>query len=270
MHYRSTLWLFLFFLAPDLSAQTDTLRIDGSTGVRPLVTALAEAFEKNYPGIRVEIGEGMNTRRRVEALQAGEIDIAMASHGIDVRAFTRQGLQVHWFAKMAVVFGLHQSVDLDGLTTGQVCGIYAGKYRNWRELGGPDLPIIALSRPATEVDAEIFIQQMPCFGDFSDRDHVRWFEKSGPLARELAKQPGAIGMTTLVRVGQSQGAIRPLALNGIAPNARNLRKGKYNYTRNSFLITKGLPPPALKRFLMFVNSRSGRRVIREQNAVAVR
>jgi phosphate transport system substrate-binding protein len=268
LRWISTLALLIFWLG--LPAQADTLRIDGSTGVRPLVVALAEAFEKNYPLIRIEIGEGMSTGRRIEALEKEEIDIAMASHGIDVQSFTRRGLQVHWFAKMAVVFGVHQSVELTDLSEEQICGIYRGQYRNWEVLGGPDLPILALSRPASEVDTEIFIEQMSCFQDFSDRDHLVWIEKSGPLARELAQRSGAIGMTTPVRVGQSKGAIKVLALDGIAPTARNLRRGKYPYARNSYLITKGLPSPALKRFLMFVNSRSGRRVILRQNAVPVR
>ena len=73
------------------------------------------------------MGRGLGTRARLEALAAGKIDIALASHGVDVEELARQGMAVHEIAKVAVVFGVNASVPVAGLTEHQICGVYAGR-----------------------------------------------------------------------------------------------------------------------------------------------
>ena len=58
---------------------TERLVIDGSTGGMPLATALAKAFQERNPGMTVEIGKGLGTKARVQALVDGKIDIALAT-----------------------------------------------------------------------------------------------------------------------------------------------------------------------------------------------
>ena len=127
--------------------------IDGSTGTAPLVAALGKAFTAKQ-GVEVEIGKGLGTKARFEALAAGKIDIAMASHGLKVDEVTRMGLSVFPIAKTPVVFAVHESAKVGDLTQAQLCAIYEGKRTNWKELGGPDLAIVAHTRPDSEVDTE--------------------------------------------------------------------------------------------------------------------
>jgi len=266
---KNLICLGLLFCSVWASAQKDTIRIDGSTGVRPLVVALAEAFEDNYRDIKVIIGPGMNTSKRIEELQKGTIDIAMASHGLDIARFTQQGLQVHWFSKMAIVMGVNQSVKVKNIEFDEICAIYAQTFINWQALGGNYQDIRPLFRPITEVDTEVLMARITCLKEHSEASHLQVFEKSGPMAKALATQTGAIGMTTLVRVAQSKGQIKALKIDGVKANKKNLVSGKYPFSRNSYLITKGLPNPTLKRFMLFVNSRSGRKVIERNYAVPV-
>jgi phosphate transport system substrate-binding protein len=96
---------------------------------------------------------------------------------------------------------------------------------------------------------------------------VQVMPKAGDMAKELARTDGAIGMTTATVVSQSQARIRPLALNGIEPSAENVRSGAYRLTRDSFLVVKAGPAPAVARFLEFVRSPDGKRVIGASGAV---
>ena len=66
--------------------------IDGSTGVMPLAAALVEAFQERNPAITVEMGQGLGTGARIQALAEGRIDIALASHGLKLDDLARQGL----------------------------------------------------------------------------------------------------------------------------------------------------------------------------------
>ncbi|HJS30374.1 MAG TPA: phosphate ABC transporter substrate-binding protein, partial [Alphaproteobacteria bacterium] len=62
----------------------ETIKVDGSTGVAPLVAALAKAYQARAPSVVIEIGGGLNAKERIEALSAGKIAIATASHGLKV------------------------------------------------------------------------------------------------------------------------------------------------------------------------------------------
>jgi phosphate transport system substrate-binding protein len=129
-------------LVPTTHAQTsETIVVDGSTGVMPLVAALAKAYQEQYPSVTVEIGKGLGTAARLQALAEGTIDIALASHGLVVEELTRRGMAVHEIAKVAVVFGVNASVPVTNVTDRHICDTYAGKVTSWKDLGGPDLSI---------------------------------------------------------------------------------------------------------------------------------
>ena len=71
----------LIAIATTASAQT-TLKLDGSTGAMPLVDALAKAYAAKTPTIKFDIGKGLGTKARIEALNSDSIDFAVASHGL--------------------------------------------------------------------------------------------------------------------------------------------------------------------------------------------
>ena len=246
---------------------TDKIVVDGSTGVAPLVTALAKAYRERNPAVTVEIGKGLGTKARIRALTEGKIDIAMASHGLVADELIRQGMAVHEIAKVAVVFGVNASVPAANLGDQQMCAIYERRLTNWSELGGPDLAVAPRTRPDTEVDAEIVRQRVGCLAQLQMPEGVRVMAKSGDMARELAATPGAIGMTTMTVVQQSKGKISALALNGVAPSPDNVRSGAYRLTRDSFLVVKGSPSAAVAGFLDFIRSPEGKQVIASNGAV---
>ncbi len=70
-------------------------------------------------------------------------------------------------------------------------------------------------------------------------------------------------------VEQSRKRISPLALNGIAPRLENVRNQRYALTRDSFLITKATPSPAVAKLLEFIRSPAGAKIIVASGAVPV-
>ena len=245
----------------------DRITIDGSTGVTPLVAALAKAYREQNPGATIEIGKGLGTKARIKALAEGSIDIAMASHGLIVEDIVKQGMAVQEFARVAVVFGVNATVPVKALADLQICDLYSRRLVHWKDVGGPDLPVVPMTRPDTEVDAEIVRAQVGCLKALQMPEGVQTMAKSGDMARGLTGTAGAVGMTTMTVVKQSQSKIRPIWLNGVEPSPENVRSGAYALTRNSFLVTKSSPAPAVARFLAFVSSPEGKRVISANGAV---
>jgi ABC-type phosphate transport system substrate-binding protein len=71
-------------------------------------------------------------------------------------------------------------------------------------------------------------------------------------------------------VEQSGGKIKPVSLRGIAPVASNVQNKTYVLTRDSFLVTKAAPSPAVAAFLDFVRGAAGEKVIIANGAVLVK
>ncbi len=251
-------------------AQSEKIVLDGSTGVAPLVEALAKAYREQNPGTTIEIGKGLGPKARIVALNEGKIDIAMASHGLDIADIKRQGMVIQEIAKIAVVFGVNAGVSASNLTDNQICDIYSGKVKNWKEVGGSDLVIVPLTRPESEVDTEVVRDKIGCLKDLKFPETMKVAPRAPDMARELAATAGAIGMTTTTLVEQSQGRIKALALGGIAPSAQNVQNKTYALTRDSFLVTKATPAAGVVRFLAFIRSPAGEKVIVANGAVPVK
>lgn len=265
-----TLFSLLLALTPSMAASATAqqrIAVDGSTGTAPLVAALGKAFSAKS-GIAIEIGKGLGTKARFEALAGGKIDIAMASHGLNVADVTKRGMTVHRIALTPVLFGVHGSVKADRLTDAQICAIYAGSVGNWNALGGDDLAIAPLVRPESEVDMEVVRDGIACFKTLKIAARARSLERAGEMAKALADTAGAIGMTSATFVAQSQGKIKALTLNGVAASEDNVAAGRYRLTRDSFLVTMNAPSAPVKAFIDFVRAPEGSAVIKANGAIA--
>ena len=187
--------LGLTLAAPHPASTSEKIVVDGSTGVMPLVAALAKAHQERHPAAVVEMGKGLGAKARLQALEEGKVDIALASHGLNVEELSRQGMAVHEIAKVAVVFGVNASVPVANLTDAQVCEMYAGRVTSWKALGGPDIAIAPRTRPDSEVDTEVVREKVACLKDKSLKPTPPAFGLRGGLAQPLGR-PLAIGTLT--------------------------------------------------------------------------
>jgi phosphate transport system substrate-binding protein len=260
--------LLLLGTAPALSQEK--IALDGSSGMLPLARALATAYQQKSPSSEVEIGKGLGTGARLEALAGNKIQIALASHGIKPEDVQKGNLKVIEIAKGAIVFAINASVPMTDITEAQVCDIYSGKVQNWQSLNGPNVPIIVLTRPPTEVDPEVIRAKVKCFAQLKEVETAKVMARGGDMATGLADTPNAIGMTSMTVVEQSAGKVKALTINGIAPTPENVKNGRYFLTRDFLFVTKDKPTADIKKFLDFVLSPEGDRVILANGAVPLR
>jgi phosphate transport system substrate-binding protein len=167
-----------------------------------------------------------------------------------------------------VVFAVHETVNIDGLSDAQLCAIYAGGARNWKDFGGFDLAITPLARPDNEVDAEVVRGGINCLKNLKLPEGVKVLARAGDMAKALAETTGAIGMTSATVVGQSRGKVKAIALNGVAADETNVAGGRYRLTRDAFLVTRRPSSPQVTAFIDFVKSPEGAAVIKANGAIA--
>lgn len=244
--------------------------LDGSSGMLSLVKVLATAYQQKSSSPQVAIGKGLGTGARLQALAENKIQIALASHGIQPEDVQKGNLKVIEVAKGAIVFAVNASVSVTNITEAQVCDIYSGKVQNWQSLGGPDSAIVVLTRPPTEVDPEVIRAKIGCFKELKELETAKVMARGPDMAKGLVDTPHAIGMTSMTVVEQSGGKVKALTVNSIAPTAENVKSGRYFLTRDFLFVTKGEPTLPIKKFLDFVLSPEGDRVILANGAVPLR
>jgi serine/threonine protein kinase len=81
----------------------------------------------------------------------GDLDFAQSSVSLDKSKFADQA-QAHKLKDEAVAYDalsvvVNTTLKIPGLTVDQLRDIYTGKITNWSQVNGPNLPIIAYSRP---------------------------------------------------------------------------------------------------------------------------
>lgn len=261
----------LVLFSPSLPAWgAETIALDGSTGMLPLARALAKAYQQKSPDPQIELGKGLGTGARLRALAEGKIHIALASHGIKAEDIQKGNLKVLEIAKGAIIFAVHASVPLTKITDSQVCDVYNGKIRDWQSLAGFNTTIAVLTRPPTEVDPEVIRAKVGCFKDLKEVETARVMARGGDMAKGLAGTQYSIGMTSMTVVEQSGGKVKALEFNGVAPIPGNVKNGSYFLTRDFLFVIKADAAPAVKRFIDFVLSPEGDRVILDNGAVPLR
>jgi phosphate transport system substrate-binding protein len=114
-------FVVILFLASSVTfaSAAEKILLDGSTGMLPLASALAKAYQQKSTDPELELGKGLGTGARLRAVADGKIQIALASHGIETAEVQKRNLKVIPVAKGAIVFAVN-SVPLSNITEEQV------------------------------------------------------------------------------------------------------------------------------------------------------
>lgn len=134
--------------APAMAAQQIT--INGSTTVLPVVQKAGEAFMASHPGTEISISGG-GSGNGIKALIEKQCDVAMSSRDIkdkETAAAAKNGVSPlrTAIAIDAIVPVVHPGNKVGALTIEQLRDIFSGKVTNWKDLGGDDAQIVAISR----------------------------------------------------------------------------------------------------------------------------
>ena len=231
--------------------------------------AVVTEYQARHPRDVLTVLTGMRSPDRVLALTAGTADVAVLDENVSPDILRRHDLALHEIARRVMVFATHPGVPLEQLTRRQLCDIYSGALRNWRDVGGPDLRIRAGIRMPAEDDTRDPLSPLQCGAAFRYAVEVQAFERVEELAEATSRTPGGIGHTSLAAARAHGSALRILAVDGVAPSDTNVRRGAYTFTREIVFVVRRTPPAAFDRLLDFIRGDDGQRIIRSQGAVPV-
>src|SRR5262249_6598587 len=134
----------------------------------------AEEFMKKNPTAKVQVtGGGSGTG--IAALINGTTDIAMSSRPIKpaeadrVKERAPKGPVEIPVARDGVTFYVNEGNPVETLSIEQLKGIYTGELGNWKQVGGPDAPIVVYSRENSSGTYVFVKDEVLGGGDFTER-----------------------------------------------------------------------------------------------------
>lgn len=191
-----------------------------------------------------------NTETLFADLVAGNLDALLTHH-------LPEGATV-WFNPVAVdalVIIVHPDNPLEALTRTEVQAMFNGRITNWAEVGGPDLPILLVTREREASARAIFTQRIMLEQRLSINAMVAAADTA--VQQQVATNPGAIGYTMM---GAGQGA-NVLALDGIAPLPNIVSAQAYPISIPLYFVSLAEPQGELRAWLSWLQSAEGQQAI---------
>jgi phosphate transport system substrate-binding protein len=253
------------------SAASTEVVVSGSTTVGPLGILWAEAFNAGQSNYHVSVSQ-TGTGAGITAIAGEKSDIAMASREVTDVEKARYGNKfqetlVGYDGIAVCVSKAIYDAGVKALAKEQVKEIYAGNITNWKQLGGPDEEIYAVSREQGSGTRETFLTDI--FGTTAaETPAVRTYAtSSSEIKTAITRSDNAIGY--LGYSYSETGNLNAVSLDGVGISVQTIKDGTYPLARRLYLDTLGDPKPGAKAFMDFAVSPDGRKIAVENGFIPV-
>lgn len=251
--------------------QDSAIQIKGSDTMVNLGQAWAEAFMQADPKVSVAVtGGGSGTG--IASLLSNTCDIAELSRELkpeEIALAKQKGFEpkqiIVALDGLAVV--VHPANPLSQLTLDQLAAIFSGSVSNWKEVGGSDLPIVVLSREVNSGTHVYFKEHVLRRGKENQVEFAAsalMLPSSQAIADEVAQNPGAIGYFGMGYISAREKALA-IAMDSaspyIQPTIENVVSQAYPISRPLIMVTHGKPSGLVARFIDFVLSPQGQKIV---------
>jgi phosphate transport system substrate-binding protein len=233
-----------------------TLTAAGSTALQPLADEAAAEITSKYPNLSVTV-QGGGSGTGVNQVAAGAVDIGNSDvpSAEKIEDKSKAGDLVDTkVAGIAFALVVNKDVKVDSLTEEQIQGIFSGKVKNWKEVGGNDEKINVINRPAGSGTRATFEKTL--MKDAKIDDSIGTAQDSnGAVETSVNSTPGAVSYLAMsYLVGDKKGSMTTLKINDVEATTANVADKKYPFWSYEYMITKGEPKEGTKGFIEFVQS----------------
>ncbi|MDR1408177.1 MAG: PstS family phosphate ABC transporter substrate-binding protein [Tannerella sp.] len=253
--------ILLLSVLPAVRAQ----KIKGSDTMLPLSQQEAENYMKTNPSQTVVVtggGSGVG----ISALIEGTTDIAQSSRKIkfDERQKLRESGKtvkeiVAAYDALAVI--VHPDNRVGRLTREQLEGIFTGKIKNWKEVGGDDLQIVPYSRETSSGTYEFFRERI--LENKNYKNGIMSMPATGAIIQSVGQTRGAVGYVGLAYLNKGVKAVRISCDGGksfVEPSVATAKDGTYPVVRPLLYYYTTQSEDKAKAFIDYVLSDAGQKI----------
>jgi phosphate transport system substrate-binding protein len=246
--------------------EKSSLQLKGSDTMVILGQRWAEGFMKENPAVSVQVtGGGSGTG--IAALINGTTDICESSRPMkdkekeDLKAKRGQSAVEIKVALDALAVYVNDKNPITEIAIPDLGKIYKGDVTGWKDVGGPAQKIVLYGRENNSGTYSFFKEHVLENKDFAASTQT--LAGTSAVAAAVKGDPLGIGYGG---IAYSEG-IRVLSVKkdaaspAVKPSLATAQSGEYPLARNLYFYTAGEPTGAAKRFVEWVKSEPGQKVI---------
>jgi phosphate transport system substrate-binding protein len=249
------------------------ITLAGSTSVEPFAERLAELYMGVHPEAKISV-QGGGSSAGIRAVTSRICAIGMSSRELTPEEQVLVEIPIALDA-IALIVNRHNPVR--ELTMEQARGIFAGRIRNWRDVGGPNRRITPITREEGSGTRASFEEKVMAAGMPKDKNgktspdafaaDALVQDSNGAVREIVASDPDAIGYISSGLVDERVAAI---LMGGIAPTEATVRSGRYPVVREFLFLTNGEATGTAKAFIDYVLSDSGQTALVEEGLTRIK
>jgi len=240
------------------------LKISGGTAHIPVMKEAARQIMMANPEIQISIAGG-GSGVGIKQVGEGLVDIGNSGRKATDEEIGRYQLKLFQWAIDGVGPVVNPENPVKALTKDQMKDIFAGKVSNWKTLGGEDREINIYTRDEASGTRAVFWKKGLDKGPITPSAHV--VVSNGAMKSAIAQDPYGIGY---VSVGHIDASVAPVALDGVVPTIETVQDGAYKIARGLYSNTRGEPVGLTKKFIDFLYSPDGKKIIESKGFIPVR
>lgn len=267
----------------DLKFKDKTLVLSGSNTLLEVSQKWVEEFMKINGGEINLSGEGSGVG--IAALLNGTTDLANSSRPMkqeELDKGTQSGLDIKEFKVLwdGISIVTSKNITVKELTTDQLADIYMGKITNWKEVGGPDVNIVAVARDTSSGTGEYFLEEIIQKGkkettnDYSP--NILRLQSTSDIVNQVANNENTIGYIGIGYLKDAGDTVNTVAIKtgnagAVLPTAKTVADKSYPISRVLFIYgnSKKLSDIA-QAYIDFVLSPAGQTLGEEAGFVKIK
>lgn len=244
------------------------LTVKGSDTVLPLSQKEAEHYMKKDKTASITViggGSGVG----IAALMDGTTDIGMSSRKLKMDEKIKMQDAGKTYKEVIVAYDalaviVHPSNKVSQLTREQVEAIYTGKIKNWKDVGGDDMPIIVYSRESSSGTFEFFKEKV-----MSNKNYAAsalMMPATGAIVQSVGQTKGAIGYIGLAYLDKSVKDVKISYDKGktfVEATYANAKNKTYPIVRPLYYYYTTKSEAKVKPFIDYILSDEGQRIVKE-------
>lgn len=261
--------LLAAMLATAVSLQAGNITVKGSDTLVILAQKWAEVYMAKNAETKIQVTGG-GTGTGFAAMQNQTTDLCNASRKIKakeietcIKAFGKRPTEYKVCLDGLSVY-VHADNPVKDLTIAQLEGIFTGKVKNWKEVGGPDAEIVVYSRENSSGTYEFFKEHVLQGKDFAAS--AQTMQGTAQVLQAVAKDKKAIGYG-----GAAYGAgAKHLSIKkdssspAIEPTEETIVNGTYPIWRYLYIyVNPALDKDEVAAYLNWIRSDDGQKVVKD-------
>lgn len=203
---------------------------NGSTSMEKVIGSLGEAFMEQNGGVTVNY-DPTGSSTGITAVKEGTSDIGLSSRALKDEEKSA-GLTGTVVALDGIAIVVHPENPVADLSVEQIAKLFTGEITNWKDVGGADLPVVAIGREAGSGTRDGFESITKTAEKCAYNQELT---STGDVIATVGSNPNAIGYASLSSLKDT---VKALTVGGVTPSEATVLDGSYAVQRDFVLVTK--------------------------------